>query len=142
MFSFFLGLIVLLMVSETVREKMAALDIFVLEHNHSRNKPMIVRSTSVGGVVSVMCMILIMYVIFQSFLYYFYDNVDETKTLIPLVVLKELYGTILTDIKTTLVLNEYGGHCLDSSDNALGNTCSPELIIESSGILGNFRTPV
>lgn len=42
-------------------------------------------------------------------LYFVYDNVEETKALLPIVVMKD---EIRGDITITISLNAYGGECV------------------------------
>ena len=70
---------------------------------------MTTRRTLIGGITTIIVYGSIVFLTIQTLLYYFYDNIEETKSLIPIVVANEFYDTIKGTINIQVTFNEYQG---------------------------------
>ena len=70
---------------------------------------MTTRRTLIGGITTIIVYGSIVFLTIQTLLYYFYDNIEETKSLIPIVVANEFYDTIKGTINIQVTFNEYRG---------------------------------
>lgn len=70
------------------------------------------RRTLIGGITSIIVYGSIVFLTIQSLLYFFFDNIEETKSLIPIVVVNEFYDTIKGTINIKVTFNEYRGQCV------------------------------
>ena len=109
MFLAFILMLFVILFSPTLRNNIPILDMFMSEHNHEPNKNMTTRKTLIGGISTIIVYALILFLTIQALLYYFYDNIEEIKSLIPLVVVNEFSDTIKGTINIKVTFNEYGG---------------------------------
>ena len=82
-----------------------SLDIFTLHHNYTIGKEMVMKRTRVGGFFTILMGLVICYLLTTDLLFYFFDNVIETKTSIPVVVVNQNWGEISGDITFNVYLN-------------------------------------
>jgi hypothetical protein len=94
---------------------------------------MYVRATFVGGIFTILAILLIIFLVVQSLLMYSYDNILETKSLIPLPVMVQNYPDATGDIEIKLIFGEYGGMCIAPSDDT---KCHREITTKTSGMNG------
>jgi hypothetical protein len=115
-----------------VRGKLAGVDIFKLHHNHVVNDPMFLRQTFWGGLFTIFALLLVFYLAIQSLLFFNYDNVIESKALVPKVIITETAPTITADFDIRLLLTDYGGECEVGS-----GTCHSEITLSVTGFIGD-----
>ncbi|CAG9320893.1 unnamed protein product [Blepharisma stoltei] len=101
----------------------ARVDIFDTQHNKD-NEPMIKRKTSVGGLFSLMALLWAGFLVVLTTLQIFYDNITETKALIPYLFLAQEAGKLSADIKVVVSLYNYGGNCTVNDSCANGISLS------------------
>ena len=63
-------------------------------HTHDENTVMKTRRTLIGGLSSLIVFGAIAFLTVQALLYFYYDNIEEIKSLIPIVVVNEYAETI------------------------------------------------
>ena len=68
-------------------------------------------------------------------LYYFYDNIEEVKSLIPIVIVNEFTDSIKGTINIKMWFGEYGGQCVIKE-----NECLPEIAYTKYDISGRLST--
>ena len=107
---FFVFLLLFVLVPK-VQDFTAKLDLFKNGHNYTLYKPMVMDKTILGGLFSVMFLLVAIIMITSSALSYQNDNIEETKALMPVVILEQLGTQILADITIKLTLYSYGGVC-------------------------------
>ncbi|OMJ95576.1 hypothetical protein SteCoe_992 [Stentor coeruleus] len=106
-FSFLL--IIFLILSRYIREKVKKIDIFTSSHGGSENEPIIIKKTLFGGYFSCMFYIAALLIIISYIASFIKDNIDENKTLIPLVIEnRSIYSEIFN---VSVELSMYGGSC-------------------------------
>jgi len=66
-------------------------------------------------------------------LYYFYDNIEEVKSLIPIVIVNEFMDSIKGTIDIKMGFGEYGGQCVTEE-----NECLPEISYTAYDIKGRL----
>ena len=67
------------------------------------------RTTLIGGLASFLVYGTIIFLTIQALLYYFYDNIEEVKSLIPIVVLNEFVDTVKGKMTIEVRFSDYGG---------------------------------
>lgn len=80
-------------------------------HNDELNQPIIKTRTKVGGLFSLLSIIGALFIIIISFLAFHYNNVTESKSLVPLLNLVNEASKIEALIIINIVLYNYGGDC-------------------------------
>ena len=128
----FLFIIFILFVN--VRDKLLKIDIYTDAHPQELDVPVMYRKTSFGGLFSLIFIVFFIAILISSYITYTYDNILETRTLVPLVTVDDKSEaqefTVLTKFHV------YGGECIGNSE---GN-CNTELIINDTGIAYKKRT--
>lgn len=94
------------------------IDLFISEHNYELKKKMILNKTTVGGIFTLAFVMFSMYLFGIATITYFISNVQETKALVPLVILEsEVSDFISSDFFVFLTLLNYGDSCVTSEKN-------------------------
>ena len=70
---------------------------------------MVQKRTWLGGMFTCFTICVVFFLLTEAILYFVYDNVEETKALLPNVVMKD---DIRGDMKITVSFNAYGGFCV------------------------------
>ena len=89
------------------------LDLFKTDHNYTLNEALVMDKTILGGLFSIMFMLVALIMISSSILDYENNNIEETKALMPVVILEQLGTQIIAEITVQLTLFSYGGLCTD-----------------------------
>ncbi|CAG9320892.1 LZTR1_7 [Blepharisma stoltei] len=136
LFSILSVILVLIAVSSgKLSSWVAKADIYDDKHNED-NQPMYKRKTYIGGLFSLLTTLWAFFIVIQYILQQSYDNVIETKSLIPLLHLYQQAGKFSGDISVSLSLYNYGGTCVKNGSCAAGlsltwmNTNSDQTIME------------
>lgn len=82
-----LVMILIVLAFSHLRGKVAKLDVFSEQHYNEDDKPMIKRQTRLGGLFSLSFLFIAITYSCTTFLTHSYDNIQEIKTLIPIVTL-------------------------------------------------------
>ena len=67
-------------------------------------------------------------------MYFFYDNVDEIKALVPIVVTKD-FNPIKGTINIKVTLNDYGGQCVTTESE-----CIDEISYTKTDVTGKMSS--
>lgn len=93
------------------------LDIYVHHHNYKVNSQMYVKKTIVGGIFSIIFLILSAVILTDGIATYTLNNISEIKNLVPLVTLEEDYEHVIyiqfqaEEISFEYCFKSYGGQC-------------------------------
>lgn len=82
-------IILIVLAFSYLRGKVAKLDVFSEAHYNEDDKPMIKRQTRLGGFFSLSFLFIALIYSCTTFLSYGYDNIQEIKTLVPIVTLAD-----------------------------------------------------
>jgi hypothetical protein len=80
-----------------IREKtwIMNLDLYNKKHNHFVDEPMYVRKTGLGGLFSVLFILVVMIFIATTLITYSLNNIEESKALVPIVTLDEDFDKVM-----------------------------------------------
>ena len=109
------------------------LDLYDQSHNYKLNKPMYLRKTVCGGLFSIVFIILAIWVITESFVIYFEENIQKTVSLVPFVLLENENPEIKSDFNITVKLYNFGSSCL------VADACSPNIVHRSLNVNGRLQ---
>jgi hypothetical protein len=115
--------------------KLKIVDVFSSNHGVDLGVPVTYRKTSIGGMFSLIFVIVAGVTILVSFLSFQLDNISELKALIPVISLENEIVSELVSIKT--VLFTYGGDCIHSKYKE--NVCHEYIHITEEGIIYSSR---
>jgi len=87
------------------------IDLYTKNHNHFIDEIMYVRARPLGGLFSVIFILIALIFVFSNVIIYERDNIQETKALVPLVTLEEEYSEFPADITVKLILENYIDNC-------------------------------
>jgi hypothetical protein len=73
----------------------AKIDLYNKLHNHFVDEPMYVRDTTLGGLFSVLFVLVALIFIFTSVTNYSRDNIEESKALVPMITLDEDFDKVM-----------------------------------------------
>ena len=107
-------------------------DIFQLKHNFHAGEIMRVRKTKTGGFFAIVGFVIIIYIVISAFVFFEFDNVVESKALIPIVVVNQNWGTIKGRIEIHVIMYRYGGECV------VEDKCHPAISFETGGMFGKI----
>ena len=110
------------------RHKILQIDIYTDAHPQDLNVPVIYRKTIYGGLFSVIFLVFVIAILISAYISYTYDNIFETRTLVPLVTVHESSEAEHFIVYTQF--HVYGGMCIGFGE---GN-CNIELIIDDTGL--------
>lgn len=97
--------------SDWFKEVIPKFDMFTQQHNYNIGENMMTKRTFLGGLITCFAICVICFLATQTILFFFYDNIEESKALIPIVVMDE---DVKGDIKVVFAFNAYGGECVNS----------------------------
>ena len=109
------------------------LDLYTDSHNYDEHIPLKLKKTFLGGVFSLCFLSLAILLIIYTIIEFTYNNVDESKTLIPLVIMEDEVTEFSSDFLLNLVFLRYGGSCTDENKK-----CVSSITIQSVNIKGKF----
>ena len=105
---------------EKVSVKLKNIDLYTNMHNYELRKKMILDKNRIGGIFSLFFIALAVLLVGISSIAYDLDNIQESKALVPLVILQsEVDDFISTDFGVYTSFLTYGDSCI------AGNICSP-----------------
>lgn len=91
---FCISIISLLSFSKT-RRFVRKLDLYSLRHNYGDENAMYIRKTLIGGIFSIMFISVALSIVFRMTLTYVFDNIIETKALVPLIAFQNQYESVM-----------------------------------------------
>ena len=68
------------------KHQLRNIDIFTMHHNYRVGSFMQIKRTRLGGLCTVLLVLVVVIIIFNAIIFNTYDNVSEIKALIPIVV--------------------------------------------------------
>ena len=108
--------LILFFVIPRCRSKLRKLDMFDNQHSNKLNDYVITKKTLIGGCFSFLFVIGTFLLIGSTLISYFKDNINESKGLIPLVVLESEASSITSEeLSIQLWFDLYGGECEENS---------------------------
>lgn len=110
---FGIGILVTFIIIMDRLKILCSFDLFDTLHNHILYIPMIRKQTKFGGIFGIIFIILALMIVIATVITFSIDNILETKTLVPLVVMEEKVSDFKTDMNITLTVMNYGGPCVD-----------------------------
>ncbi|CAG9320203.1 RABEPK [Blepharisma stoltei] len=120
------------------RKHLLSCDLYSEMHNHFERELMYIKRRKIGGVFGIMFIFIAIAIIEISFVNYLKKNVFETKSLVPLVVLKQDVSKFEGNFYITITLMNYGGTCVNY--NSLNEmTCPSSISHTIDGINGNWE---
>ena len=119
-------LVLIAVIYRKILEKLKDLDVFVDCHSQELNVPIIYRKTQIGGLFSIFFLFAAAIIISESFINYYFDNITEMKSLIPVLLLEPQVSAATVNIAASFYL--YGGICVENSP------CFSTINILESGI--------
>ncbi|OMJ76398.1 hypothetical protein SteCoe_24230 [Stentor coeruleus] len=111
-----LGVLIIFIVICTpkIRKKVINFDIYSLSHNYNLNQPLYFKKTFFGSVFTIIFIVFAIIITSQAIVIYIKDNIFETKTLMPLVVLEKEVSRFLGNFTASVKLYNYGGMCIEN----------------------------
>ena len=106
-------LVLIAVIYRKILEKLKDLDVFVDCHSQELNVPIIYRKTQIGGLFSIFFLFAAAIIISESFINYYFDNITEMKSLIPVLLLEPQVSAATVNIAASFYL--YGGICVENS---------------------------
>lgn len=122
-------IILIIVFWEKIHEKIKLLDVYQSMHNYEMKKPLILDRTLLGGVFTLVFVLLALIVIVTTFVNYQYSNILENKSLVPLAILAdEVEDFTSKTLKVFISLTAYTDIC------AVEQVCSPRISLETLNI--------
>ncbi|CAG9320206.1 unnamed protein product [Blepharisma stoltei] len=131
-------IIVLLVAIKRNRVYLLAWDLYTEEHNYLERTLMYIRRTRVGGIFGIAFIFVAIAIIEILIVNYLKKNEYETKSLVPLVVLKQDVPNFEGDFYITITLMNYGGICANI-DNYNNIVCPSSISYKIEGITGSWE---
>ncbi|CAG9319092.1 unnamed protein product [Blepharisma stoltei] len=115
---------------------LVSVDLYTDRHNHFEGIPMYLKRTKIGGLFGIMFIFLAIMIVGVAIVNFTMNNLYETKSLVPLVVLEQDVPTFSGKILIAITLKNYGGTCLSKT-----KSCSSTISSSIDGITGTWTTP-
>lgn len=132
---FFSAMLGLIFVKRT-RKCIKFIDIYTQQHNYTLNSPMYMRKNYTGGVFTVIGICLIVILLLNSCLNYSYDNISESKALVPSLALERKYSHFSAkEMIFEYTFKNYGGQCTSLEK------CTESLEILRDNLEGTLSQP-
>ena len=116
------------------RNLIKLIDLFERSHNHKNNEPVYIKKNAYGGFFSLVFVFAAMFLVSETIIDFFGNNLQETKTLVPFVVLENEQKQFNAELEIHLNLLYYRGDCVKDQE------CHPLISIEYQNIQGSFYT--
>jgi hypothetical protein len=122
-----------------IRKKIKKIDFFSTYHDSGIDKPIMKRKTPMGGFASIVFLAFSLVYITTNMLSYYYGNIVETKSLVPVLTLSQAISTDCFNI--TVELLYYPGECIDTNNANYpnGKNCSDFLYYNFNNLDGNVH---
>ena len=113
---FMLLVILVCIASKRLRSRLDLLDLYPALHNHIVKTVMMLDNTILGGFFSLIFITLAMIIVGASIISYQLDNIEETKALVPLVILEsEVTEFVAKNVQIYASFLRYGDSCVNST---------------------------
>ncbi|OMJ77429.1 hypothetical protein SteCoe_22988 [Stentor coeruleus] len=130
----FLFLIIIVLSISNFKNKLNLIDFYIDKHNYNLNEPMILTKNQTGGFFSLIFLIIAIIFVGSSIIEYKINNIQETKALVPLIILEEnskIFTADKLEIECTLI--GYRGDCEENY------VCNPKIFINITNLYGSFK---
>jgi N-acetylneuraminic acid mutarotase len=105
---------------------LSCIDVFSKEHNKCLGIPIIYNKTPIGGIFSVIFLLVALVLVISALIGFRMDNLQEYRALIPVVTLKE---EIVSDsLSLNISFYIYGGECVKN------DSCHPDIHYQDVGL--------
>lgn len=111
------------------RYKLSRIDYFSEKHETKVGQPVVKLRTSLGGLFTIVFTVFQVIYISQAFNNYRYDNILETKALVPAIIRDEVFEADEFVVKTELFY--YPGHCTQPNSNTEEENQCTEYLYET-----------
>ncbi|OMJ80673.1 hypothetical protein SteCoe_19006 [Stentor coeruleus] len=129
---FSLLLITITLLVFNLRTKLGLIDLYTDKHNYKLHKPMILTKNKIGGFFSLVFLVIAIIFVGSSIIEYKTNNIQETKALVPLIILEEsVENFIANKLEATSTFVGYGGSC------GVNNTCNEKIFINTTNLYGS-----
>ncbi|CAG9318127.1 unnamed protein product [Blepharisma stoltei] len=108
-----------------------SIDLYKTQHNHVLETPMLLKKTRIGGIFSLIFLILAVMIIISILIDYSINNEIEIKSLVPLVVMNHEVSKFVTDLKVLIKAIRYP--CVDDYGN-----CADTISLSTNKFAGNW----
>ncbi|CAG9318074.1 unnamed protein product [Blepharisma stoltei] len=108
--------------------KLRNIDLYSGNHNYKKDSVMKLKKTDCGGIFTIIFLVVAIIIILSYAINYQLNNIQETKTLVPLVALEDEASTFPALINVSTTLFNYGGHC------KTGNSCHESISFTTTSI--------
>lgn len=109
-------------------------DLYSTQHNHNDGDYIRIQKNTTGGVFSLIFFGLTLIVIGSVLAIYFMDNIYESKSLIPLVILESEVPDFKTNFEVLVKLDNYGDSCVSEGKINKEGKCSDLITLTSVNI--------
>lgn len=134
---FIVYIFIVLICFRRISEKIKIFDIYKQLHTYKLLSPITLQKTSLGGIFALIFVFAAVFIIASSVINFQLDNEEESKSLVPLVILEKEVGSFKTEMWIDITLLRYGGTCTN-----VGNTCNSLVSIDLFQIsigLGSYQ---
>lgn len=131
---FFICLLLMILFRKKVFPIIVKLDLYTDAHNYDENVPLKLKKTFIGGIFTLCFLSLAILFIIYSIIEFSFNNIQETKTLVPLVIMEDEVSVFNSSLYLNLVFLRYGGDCVDENKQ-----CVNSINLESFEIDGVFE---
>ena len=100
-----------------IKDNLKILDLFKIRHNYEIGSYMKMEKNSIGGFFGILFLIVAIILIIIACLDYSYNNIIESKALVPLVLLSSEIEAFTGNLTAKVTLFNYGGDCDDKTDS-------------------------
>jgi hypothetical protein len=105
-------MVVVLIAVKKIREKLNLVDLYIDKHNYDKDQPMYLRKTIIGGLFTIVFVIVASILVFSTSMNYFYNNIRDVQTLIPSTLLEKQLNPLEADVDINVEFINYGGLCV------------------------------
>jgi hypothetical protein len=130
-----MGIILIALFREKLLPVIKMIDIYTDGHNNPRSSILYLRKTVIGGIFTLIFILLAFLLIIVTIIEFRYSNWTETKSLIPVVIIFDEVEKFESDVSIKLNLMRYGGSCNESFFTDGSRLFSASV----QGIQGNFQ---
>ncbi|CAG9321906.1 lztr1_5 [Blepharisma stoltei] len=128
---FVIVFILIVAASKKARNYLKKFDVYKTQHNYKENSYMILAKTRLGGFYTISFYILAALLVFITLTTYAFENINESKGLIPLITAENEVSSFSANLAFLVTFSGYGGSCV--ADN--NGTCSRLISFYSENII-------
>mmetsp|Transcript_34294 Transcript_34294/g.60025 ORF Transcript_34294/g.60025 Transcript_34294/m.60025 type:complete len:1030 (+) Transcript_34294:49-3138(+) len=126
------SIVIYICLEDNHKKYFVKLDMFRKAHNHFINEVMYIRVSPIGGLFSLLYILVAVFFVSVSLVTFSISNVEETKALVPLVTIEEKYSEIIGDFNLTSTFKYFKGVC------GYEGVCSGFIKVEYENVFGKM----